>query len=98
MNILNNLKLREKLLLIVIIPVMGLLFFAFSGSIEKLKTSREILKLTKMTELSIKISSLVHELQKERGVSAGYIGSGGNSFKDKLSHQRAETDKRINTK
>ncbi|EBA09757.1 methyl-accepting chemotaxis protein [Sagittula stellata] len=38
------------------------------------------------------INNLVHELQKERGFSAGYTSSGGTSFADALPAQRLDTD------
>ncbi|SMC09563.1 methyl-accepting chemotaxis protein [Nitratiruptor tergarcus] len=45
--------------------------------------------------LSIKISNLVHELQKERGRSAGYLGSGGKKFVKKIRMQYQLTNKRL---
>jgi methyl-accepting chemotaxis protein len=41
-------------------------------------------------------NKLVHELQKERGMSAGYIGSKGTMFTSGLKNQRAITDKEVN--
>lgn len=40
-------------------------------------------------------ANLVHELQKERGFSAGYLGSKGKNFNTKLSSQHKQTDKLI---
>jgi len=51
--------------------------------------TRDIIKL------SIKVSAVLHELQKERGASAGFVGSGGKKFADILPGQREETDKKI---
>ncbi|WP_249930413.1 methyl-accepting chemotaxis protein [Pseudoalteromonas aurantia] len=39
------------------------------------------------------VLSVVHETQKERGASAGYIGSGGKKFKSTLTKQRSLTNK-----
>ncbi|MCW2484204.1 nitrate- and nitrite sensing domain-containing protein, partial [Candidatus Symbiopectobacterium sp. NZEC135] len=36
---------------------------------------------------------LVHQLQRERGMSAGYFGSQGNAFGPELQTQRQDTDK-----
>ncbi len=44
--------------------------------------------------LSQKLSLLIHETQKERGASAGFIGSNGKKFNDILPKQRALTNKR----
>jgi methyl-accepting chemotaxis protein len=41
-------------------------------------------------------NKLVHELQKERGMSAGYIGSKGTMFTSGLKNQIAITDKEVN--
>ncbi len=40
------------------------------------------------------ISELTHESQKERGASAGYLGSKGKSFKDELAKQRKLFDQK----
>jgi methyl-accepting chemotaxis protein len=44
--------------------------------------------------MSQKLSLLIHETQKERGASAGFIGSNGKKFASILPSQRSETDKR----
>ncbi|HIO70912.1 MAG TPA: HAMP domain-containing protein [Campylobacterales bacterium] len=49
-------------------------------------------QLQNITELSIEISKTVDELQRERGISAGYIGSKGTKFLDRLSQKRKDTD------
>lgn len=43
-----------------------------------------IQNLQSIVSLSTSISLLVHESQKERGTSAGYLGSSGKKFADKL--------------
>lgn len=58
-------------------------------SLENLKS------LDKVVILSTKIGALVHETQKERGMTAGFIGSKGVKFKDELPRQREEVNKQI---
>ena len=41
------------------------------------------------------MSAVLHELQKERGSSAGFIGSGGRKFANIISRQQVSTDKKI---
>jgi methyl-accepting chemotaxis protein len=43
--------------------------------------------------LSHAVLSVVHETQRERGASAGFIGSGGKTFQSELIQQRNETNK-----
>jgi methyl-accepting chemotaxis protein len=51
--------------------------------------------LEQLIVLSNKVSNLVHETQKERGMSAGFISSKGEKFSDKLVAQRILTDKKL---
>ena len=52
-------------------------------------------KLKNVTVLSTKVSSLVHEMQKERGLTAGYIGSSGKKLRNELLLQRENTNQKI---
>jgi methyl-accepting chemotaxis protein len=52
-------------------------------------------KVEHLVALSSVMSNLVHETQKERGASAGYLGSKGKKFVQKLPDQRKLTDKRL---
>ena len=47
-----------------------------------------------LNELSQKLSLLIHETQKERGASAGYLGSKGTKFTEILPKQRLLTNTR----
>lgn len=49
-------------------------------------------ELLVLGDVAGQISSLVHELQKERGMSAGYLGSGGKKFKAELPQQHHKVD------
>ena len=52
-------------------------------------------KLDNIMKLSVGISHLVHETQKERGMTAGYIGSNGQKFTLDLPKQRKLTDQKL---
>jgi methyl-accepting chemotaxis protein len=91
----STLKMRTKLILIAAIPLLGLLYFSISSIIEKASVSREMGKLESLVGLSVKIGDLAHELQKERGMTAGFLGSQGVKFSSELPTQRAVTDKKI---
>ena len=53
-----------------------------------------ILQVTDLNILSQKLSLLIHETQKERGASAGFLGSKGTKFVEILPKQRISTDSR----
>jgi methyl-accepting chemotaxis protein len=48
-----------------------------------------------ISEVAVADSALVHELQKERGLSAGFIGSKGQKFRSELDAQRKDTDLKV---
>ncbi|RLA81331.1 MAG: chemotaxis protein, partial [Epsilonproteobacteria bacterium] len=48
-----------------------------------------------LIKLSVKMSAVLHELQKERGASAGFIGSKGKKFVDILPKQHNSSDIKI---
>lgn len=74
------------------LPMLGFLWLSFSSISQSIETRKEMSTLTELTHLSVEYSELVHELQKERGMTAGFIGSNGSKFSVKLRKQRADTD------
>ncbi|HID02764.1 MAG TPA: hypothetical protein EYP18_06100, partial [Desulfobacterales bacterium] len=92
MNVLKNLSLKFKILLIVILPLSAYLCVSGSALLAEYKQFKSYNAIYKLSLLSNNISNLVHELQKERGASAGFLGSKGKKFGDKLSDQRRDTD------
>jgi methyl-accepting chemotaxis protein len=59
-----------------------------------LKEDRVVQQSKELNLMSQKLSLLIHETQKERGASAGYLGSKGKKFADILPKQRKLTDER----
>ena len=57
-----------------------------------LDEKNNIEKVKKLNILSYKLSTLIHETQKERGASAGYLSSNGKKFAEVLPKQRKLTD------
>ena len=76
-------------------PLAGLMYFASSGVIDKYNVSEDMKDLQILSDLAVKISALVHETQKERGRTAGYLGAKGKKFVSELPAQRSSTDKKI---
>ncbi len=93
----RNLKIRSKLIVILIIPLLGLIFYSLNTILQSADTSDEMDTLYDMTLLSVKLSALVHELQKERGTSGVFLSSGGQLFFHELREQYKKTDLKYNT-
>ncbi len=92
---LNTIKFKTKLLVLTILPMLGMLYFAQLEMRDAFTKKSESQMIVVLAQFSVKASALVHELQKERGASAGFIGSGGIKFADKLPEQHKNTDKKI---
>ena len=89
---LNSLSLQNKLRILVIIPLVGMLWFSVQLIIQKYDLSHDMASLQQFAELSVKASALVHETQKERGYTAGFVASKGKKFGTKLQSQRNLTN------
>ncbi|RXJ86526.1 methyl-accepting chemotaxis protein [Arcobacter sp. CECT 8985] len=91
----NDLSIKVKLLILVSISII---FVIILSSVVLFKASKEkkgYENLQSVIKINIIISSLVHETQKERGMTAGYLGSKGIKFKDKLNSQRELTNEKF---
>ncbi|WP_104682736.1 methyl-accepting chemotaxis protein [Helicobacter felis] len=95
MRLFSGLKLQSKIILMVSIPLIALLCFMFwelHGTYNVLAHNKD---LACQIEVSKYLSSLVHEMQKERGMSAGFLSSGGVQFANTLLEQRERTDEKL---
>ncbi len=91
---LSDFKISVRTYFALILPVFGMLLFSGYIIVGQYNSLRSIEKLSTLVRIAPDISALVHEMQKERGLSAGYIGSGGGSkFAADLNSQRKSTDK-----
>ena len=94
-NLMNKIKIRTKLVFILVLAVAGIGYFAFNGVRDKMRTEKEMGQISELATLAVNSSALVHELQKERGATALYLGSGGRSFGNELKEQRVTTSQKF---
>lgn len=85
---------KLKLLALSLLPLAGILCLGTMGFLQNNAVSNEMGQVKGLSQLAVHISRLVHETQKERGMTAGYLGSKGQKFATELPKQRQETDKR----
>ena len=78
-----------------LIPLVIVILLAAKLAYDSYRSLENLKSLDKVVILSTKIGALVHETQKERGMTAGFIGSKGVKFKDELPRQREEVNKQI---
>lgn len=74
---------------IFLIALMGIKLVQSVNAVNDVTAAKDLLGIAKVG------SRLVHDLQIERGLTAAYIGSSGNLFKDEIQDHRIKTDESI---
>ena len=92
---LKNFTIKGKLIFLSSIALGVILVYALQLSYTTFKDYKNIHKTESLISLSVKMSSVLHELQKERGISAGFLSSKGTKFADTLPIQQKQTDSKI---
>jgi len=87
-------KIKYKLVVLLGIPLIAVLYFSSVKLFDYYHEVQELENVVTLSKLAGTVSAVVHESQKERGMSAGYIGSKGVKFKNKLREQYKLTDNR----
>ncbi|MFJ5485430.1 methyl-accepting chemotaxis protein [Pectobacterium actinidiae] len=93
MKSLHHISIRSKFILALLPPILALLWFSFSGVMERRSTENEMIRMEKLITLARDAGEYAHQLQRERGLSAGYFGSQGKNFGPELATQRQATDR-----
>ncbi len=95
-RMLNNLSLTKRIIGLTALP---LFFLALTGAViswNAYSDTRTYQALSDLSQLAPGFSNVIHELQKERGQSAGFIGAKGSAeFTASLNAQRADTDSKL---
>lgn len=87
----NRTQLKYRVVLTSIFPILFILFLSgiiLHNSYDKLQTTQRLIELNKII---LSINNVTHNLQAERGLSAGYISSATNNFHSQLLTQRNHT-------
>jgi CheY-like chemotaxis protein/HAMP domain-containing protein len=95
MNFLKDLSIRNKLVLISLIPMLALAYFLqgiIRTELERKQTTARVYLDFQEVE---KISSLIHELQSERGLTISFLERRSGDDRDKMIAQREITSRQI---
>jgi methyl-accepting chemotaxis protein len=96
LKFLRDLTIKQRLALLGIVSLLTIMMYAIAGVVYNYGVYRDSKSTKQIVALSVKMSNLLHELQKERGASAGYLNSKGKKFGDILQNQRKKTDEKLN--
>lgn len=91
-----NFKIGTRIAAVFMIPLLILMGAAGVTIHNTWQASRQADSLATLMGLVYDISSTVHELQKERGMTGIFIGSRGSKFADELKSQREATTTLVN--
>ncbi|RUM67551.1 MAG: hypothetical protein DSZ05_02365 [Sulfurospirillum sp.] len=95
MKFMDQLNFSKKLYLLLSVPVLALVLYTMISFYNTYADAKKHDEFKQLVRLSVKVSDLLHETQKERGLSAGFIGSKGAKFHTQLLKQRQQTDTKI---
>ncbi|HEY1007135.1 MAG TPA: response regulator, partial [Sphingobacteriaceae bacterium] len=92
MKFIKDLSIRNKLLLIALIPLLALLYFLGISVRDKVREKNVLEQVRQEVLRGEAFSDLIHQLQQERGVSQVYMLAGGTGGQTELFTQRERTD------
>lgn len=78
-----------------LLPLVTMLSLVSIAISEKYSEKNDVLKFSQFSTVVFDIADLIHELQKERGLSAGFVGSKGALHREALKSQRQQTQQKL---
>ncbi len=91
----NQYKIGTKLVLMMMLPLISMIYFSVSTILTKQIQITDSTTFRELTILSAHAANVIHELQKERGLTSGFYSSNGEEFKAQLTAQRELSNKMI---
>jgi methyl-accepting chemotaxis protein len=90
----DRLKISERLALLLVLPFLAVLVLAGEMVWERYDDLQRQRRMQPFLEIAASGSDLVHELQRERGISAGFLAArGAGDHPQRVAAQRPLTDK-----
>ncbi len=93
-GLIKNMKISRAILTVALVPIVVAAVFSGMVVFQEMNKVHDLKQLGTLTALSVKMSALVHEQQKERGATAVFVGSKGQKFRSELAAQRQDTNKK----
>lgn len=91
----ERLSFNQKIITLVLFPLLGLLGLSAFTITQQFKAMIAADKVSELATFSFHASALVHELQRERGMSAGFLGSKGGQFQSELLAQHQLSSRKL---
>jgi methyl-accepting chemotaxis protein len=94
-QIMKNISISKKLILLLALPLIGLIIFSVINAQQSYGEWRSLTQTEALMNVAVAIGDATHNLQIERGATAGFVQSKGERFANDLPGYRAETDQKI---
>ncbi|MBT4835785.1 MAG: nitrate- and nitrite sensing domain-containing protein [Methylococcales bacterium] len=91
-NFLNQYKIKTKFTLALALPIIGLIISSLININNNWQHYQNENNIIERFDFSATIAQLLNSLQKERGLTAGFMGSSGKKQGEQLKNQRSITD------
>lgn len=92
MSWINHISMKMKLFIALLPALLSLCWVITSDVIRHIDTERQMQSFAQLMSSARNAGDVVHELQKERGMSSGFLSSRGQHFSSELIIQRKLTD------
>ena len=93
----RNMQIRSKLIAVLVIPLVGLTVLAAIGIASSVSRGVKADRVNDQAVFAVSLSKLVHELQRERDLSAGWVGSGRDAGYGGVVTQRVAVNQALQT-
>jgi HAMP domain-containing protein len=94
---LSSIRIPVRIAIACLLPLLAFIGFASKDLLQKRSDYSGMEQVAEIADATPSITGLIHELQKERGSSIGFVNSKGQSFADVLRGQRQVVDKALAT-
>jgi signal transduction histidine kinase len=92
---LQNLQIRSKLAAILLVPLVAVIVLSSIGIGSRVNQAVKASRAQNVSEFAVTLTALVHELQKERSLAAGYVGGGKSNGYSDLAAQWENVDRQV---
>jgi HAMP domain-containing protein len=93
----RNMQIRSKLIAVLVVPLVALTVLAAIGIGSNVSRGVQADRVNDQTAFAVSLSTLVHGLQQERDLSAGWVGSGRDAGYGGVVAQRVAVNQALDT-
>jgi methyl-accepting chemotaxis protein len=94
---LGNIRVRTKIFALTAGPIAVMSLLMALSTMQEWRTAQEMGRIDRISALAVAASNAVHEIQRERGLTAGFLASRGELYRAELPTQRTAADDKIGT-